>query len=150
MHTWHKNYSSAPLACYNGLFSDTTDQVGAPTSAAWPARADGPLINNIKYEYIHQHDINVKQITLDDYVARTGIVPDALTMDVEGAEMRVLQGAAVTLAEHHPQIWVSVHPDLMARDYGNQPHDVHGYLAGLGYTGTHLATDHEQHFHYFH
>jgi hypothetical protein len=62
--------------------------------------------------------------------------------------MCVLQGAEHTLVEHHPQIWVSIHPDLMMRDYGDQPHELYGYLGRRGYTGKHLATDHEQHWHF--
>jgi FkbM family methyltransferase len=146
-HTWMKNYPCPPRACYDGLFSSVTDEERT-AFPVWPAHSDGLLIGNNKYEYIHQHDQSIKQITIDDYVAWTGIVPDALTIDVEGAELCVLQGAHDTLVAHHPQIWVSIHPDLMERDYGDLPHELYGYLGRRGYTGTHLATDHEQHWHF--
>jgi hypothetical protein len=42
-------------------------------------------------------------------------------------------------------VWVSVHPDMMLRDYGTEAEELHAFMADHGYTGEHLATDHEQH-----
>lgn len=145
--TWERNYSQKPLACYAGLLSNVTD-TKVKTFKPWPAASTGLLIDRNKYQYIHEHDAVVKQLTLDDFVARSGIVPNALTMDVEGAELLILQGAENTLAEHQPIVWVSVHPDLMERDYQATAADVHYFLENLGYTATHLATDHEEHWLY--
>jgi FkbM family methyltransferase len=143
--TWERNYPNVtPLAFYSGLLSDETDETGG-LSVAWPTSSTGPLIDRNSYQYIHQHAEHVHQITLDDMVARSGIVPDALTIDVEGAELNVLRGGAGVLDTHHPLVWVSIHPDLIERDYHATDTDVHDLMAHLGYTGTHLATDHEQH-----
>lgn len=146
--TWERNYPGVrPRACYDGLISDkTTDP--RPFAYGWPAGSDGPLIDRNKYQYIHEHSADVVEMTLDDLVGRTGVVPDAVTMDVEGAELLVLHGGEQTLRAHHPLMWVSVHPDLGERDYGITPDQVHAFMADLGYTGQHLATDHEQHWLY--
>lgn len=146
--TWAKNYGDeVPLECYDGLFSDrTTDR--RTQFYVWPDCADGPLIDRQKYQYIHANDHNIPEMRMDDFVQRTGTVPSAITMDVEGAELLVLKGAQETLREHRPRVWVSVHPDLMARDYDCTPDQVHDFMASLGYKAEHLATDHEQHFCY--
>jgi FkbM family methyltransferase len=145
--TWQQNFGDvSPLACYDGLCSDvTTDK--RTYFLPWPECADGPLIDRNKYQYIHEHGEGVAQIRLDDFVDR-GPAPDAITMDVEGAELLVLQGASDTLANFRPLVWASVHPDLGERDYGVAPEQVHDYMASHGYVGTHLGTDHEQHWLY--
>lgn len=142
--TWHKNFSADPRACYWGLVSDkTTDNTD--TFAPWPTQTDGPLIDRNAYQYIHQHTEGLGEMRLDDLVARSGIAPDAITIDVEGAELLVLQGAAETLRQHHPLCWVSVHPDLGERDYGVVPADVHDFMNAAGYMGAFLGRDHEEH-----
>ena len=146
--TWERNYGlMTPLACYPGLLSDeTTDRT--TTFGPWPAVADGPLIDRNKYQYIHNHDVEVGQRTLDDLVQRSGIIPDAITMDVEGAELLVLHGATTTLVDHRPLVWVSVHPDLIERDYDTTADHVHRFMESLGYTAFFLARDHEEHWFY--
>lgn len=146
--TWERNYDTPPRACYDGLFGPETDDERTEFTR-WPTGVDGPLIDRNRYQYLHEHDNHVRQLRLDDFVERTGIIPDAITMDVEGAELRVLQGASTTLRKHHPPVWVSVHPDLGLRDYGVRPAQVHSFMANLGYsTRKKLAVDHEQHFFY--
>lgn len=146
--TWRKNYSTSPLGFYDGLFSNVTSDDRCKRFRTWPTAAWGPLIDRNKYQYIHEHDAGTREMRLDDFVTRSGIIPTALTMDVEGAELLVLQGARETLEQHHPKVWVSIHPDLMERDYGTTPDQVHAFMEGLGYRGEHIATDHEAHWVY--
>jgi FkbM family methyltransferase len=54
-------------------------------------------------------EIEVETMTLDTYVERSGVRPDLLKIDVEGAEALVLQGASRLLAEIGPQVVVSTH-----------------------------------------
>lgn len=148
--TWEKNFDKFPVAFYDGLFSSkTTDErVSGGTFRLFPPSAGEPIIDRNKYQYIHDNDANIPEITLDDYVKRTGIIPNAITMDVEGAEFLVLQGANETLQKHHPKVWISIHPDMSVRDYGTTKEDVLGMMKAFGYEGTHLATDHEEHFYF--
>jgi FkbM family methyltransferase len=46
----------------------------------------------------------VTQVTLDEYIQRTGSQPDLVKIDTEGADLQVLKGAAATLAIHRPLV----------------------------------------------
>jgi len=147
--TWNKNYDVPPLASYWGLFDTKTRDDYDKGFDIWEKAQNEQIIDRNKYQYIHESSSDITHIELDRYVTETGIVPDALTMDVEGAELLVLQGAEKTLKEHHPKLWVSIHPDLGERDYQVTKNMTIEYLENLGYVGEHLSTDHEEHW-YFH
>lgn len=53
--------------------------------------------------------IEVRTLRLDDHCAEHGLAPSAIKIDVEGAEMSVLQGARETLARHRPLLFLSTH-----------------------------------------
>jgi len=52
----------------------------------------------------------VKQLTLDTFCRDENVVPDVIKIDVEGAELYVLEGAQEVLMKHRPLIFLSVHP----------------------------------------
>jgi FkbM family methyltransferase len=52
----------------------------------------------------------VGSITLDQFVSDSGIVPDVIKIDVEGAELLVLQGAERVLERYRPDLILGVHP----------------------------------------
>lgn len=151
--TWEKNMSVPPLATLHALLSDksTTDPFPRGfygTQGAYPLAAENDIVDRNAYTYIHENTENVPEIKLDDFVKLTGYVPDALTMDVEGAELLILKGAENTLRDHKPKLFISIHPDLGERDYGVKPEQVHAYLDQFGYVGEYLATDHEEHWYF--
>lgn len=149
--TWERNALAPPLGCYAGLVGENTEvpfdqDYDNDLIAGWPVPAHtDQLVSKLAYRYLHEHTRTTPQTSVDDYVSRTGHVPRALNMDVEGAELLVLRGANRTLHQHRPLVWVSIHPDLGERDYGFTPQNVHDYMDALGYRAEHLATDHEQH-----
>ena len=70
--------------------------------------------------------LEVRTVRLDDHCAQHGLAPSALKIDVEGAELVVLEGARETLARHRPVIFLSTH--------GAQVHAASlQVLRGLGY-----------------
>jgi len=56
----------------------------------------------------------VSSTTLDVFVMETGIIPDILKVDTEGAEHLFLMGAEVTIRDHRPTLYVVVHSPFCA------------------------------------
>lgn len=63
---------------------------------------------------------DIELVPLDSFE----LAPDVVKIDVEGAEMQVLEGAAATLAAHRPAVFVEAHQAL---------DEVAGFLSRLGY-----------------
>lgn len=57
--------------------------------------------------------VEVETIAIDDFVARTQLVPDVIKMDIEGAEQLALDGMKDTLRRYAPHLIVETFP--MAR-----------------------------------
>lgn len=145
-HTWQHNDQLQPLACYNGFIStDTTDHQWTLDHRQWPLASNGPLSTHIAFKHLFNDYDETPSITFDSLVNHVGRPPDAINIDVEGAEVAVLESCAETLRTHHPKVWVSIHPDLMAKWYDTKPDDVHRIMSGHGYHGVRLAVDHEEH-----
>lgn len=79
---------------------------------------------------------------MDDWCAQSGVAPDLLKCDVEGAELLVFKGAERTLAEQTPMIFTEM-LRKWAKAFDYHPNDMIAYLAGFGYRcfGLSLADD---------
>lgn len=157
MAMWEKNGLPDPLACVNALVSNRVQRAEEnPTWSGlesegdrpWPPSAYGTLTQARSYRYIHEHAHRVPQISLDFFSSLRGIIPQAITIDVEGAEFHVLRGASMILEVHRPLVWVSVHPDLLLRDYASTVGDIHQFMNSVGYDEEYINTDHEVHMFY--
>lgn len=152
-YTWDANQLPAPLGCFVGFAANETNLAPVdvepvftePDKDGWPACAYGPLVAENAFRNVNERFHDTPQIKLDHYLA-TGACPDVITMDVEGAELEVLRGAYRVLRYVRPTVFVSIHPEFMHHNWGYEAEHLHKYMAKVGYTGTHLATDHEQHF----
>ncbi len=58
--------------------------------------------------------ISVPQTSLDAYCARHHISPEVIKIDVEGAELDVLEGARQVMLRQRPLVFLSVHPRQIA------------------------------------
>jgi len=145
---WERNYEVAPFYCVPALVGDK-EQGETSITHAWPKQAKGDLVDKNAYTYIHDNLDKVSMTTIDAIAALQYAPPDAITIDIEGAELLALRGAKNTLKKHHPLVFVSIHPDLGERDYGLKNGEVQEYLAQFGYKGKHIATDHEQHWFFY-
>lgn len=146
--TWEHNFNVPPMGCFDGLMGNTTnDRAEVLPKHTFP-ECGNDLIHYMAYTYIHEHGHIAPQIRLDDYVKRSGITPTAITMDVEGAELEVIRGGEKTLRDNNLQVWISIHPDLGERDYKVRDGEVQEFMAQLGYSAKHLATDHEEHWYF--
>lgn len=77
----------------------------------------------------------VSMTTLDAIC--NGLLPDVVKIDVEGAEMLVLQGAEGLLARAAPMLLIGVHPEPMLA-MGEAPADLIAFLEARGFCGHHL------------
>lgn len=147
--TWDKNYDVPPLACYWGLFDNKTRDDYDKGFDIWEKADNEQIIDRNKYQYIHESTSDITHIELDKYVSETGIVPDAITMDTEGSCYLIVQGAEKTLKENNIKVWISVHPELMARDYKCAPDDLFKFMESLGYSKEFIAEEHEQYYYFW-
>ena len=74
--------------------------------------------------------------TLDRYAEETGLIPDAIKIDVEGAEVQVLLGASELLRRHRPVLLIGVHPFWWPP--GQDPAALESTLSEAGYGATRL------------
>jgi FkbM family methyltransferase len=77
-------------------------------------------------------------ISLDDFFLPRGVVPDVIKIDVQGAELQALQGAERLLREHHPVLFLEVHPRIIGQ-FGGTVGEVHDLLARHGYRLSRIA-----------
>jgi len=144
---YKRNNLKDPIHSFCGFLSDVDVPENKDVSP-WPACAlEGDVIEKRKYRNVHDTDDQkiVQSMRLDTFVEDMGCVPDHLSIDIEGAELLMLKGAEKTLKKYHPLVWVSVHDDLLERDYGVTKEDVYLFLDECGYELELLAVDHERH-----
>ena len=77
-----------------------------------------------------------RQITLDDYCEEHALSPAVVKIDVEGAELGVLRGAANMLQATRPHVFLSVHPRGIA-ELGGSLDELRELAADLGYVWRH-------------
>ena len=76
----------------------------------------------------------VQCIALDDFVEKTGAVPDFIKLDAAGAEIGVLKGGSRVISQHSPRMVVQLyHPDVTVERYGYHVGQVIDALAGYNY-----------------
>lgn len=142
--TWEANGLALPLVTCEAFVADAASGVPVVTSRGWPESAASDIeCPAMAYRALGTH-LDVPATTIDDVVASGIAPPDAINIDVEGAEWLVLRGAEQTLLTHRPLVWVSVHPDLM-EGFGHTPEDLYAWMFEVGYGRQYLGTDHEQH-----
>ncbi len=126
------------ITCHNfGL----ADQNGDVTFYIAPYNGVNASLQNVAdAEDSIQHVGQIQR--MDDWCAATGIAPDLLKCDVEGAELLVFRGAEQTLATQTPMIFTEM-LRKWAKAFGYHPNDMIAYLAGFGYRcyGLSLADD---------
>ena len=99
-------------------------------------------------ESIDDHD-NFPTITIDDFVKLSGLVPDLITMDVEGSELEILYGGVDTIINHNCAYMISVHPIFMFNNHGTYERELFDLLGNNGYKWDYIDYDHEFHYWFY-
>lgn len=138
---WEMNGFKNPAAMHCSYAG--AERNGQPGSGiGWPSESIGPECDAQAYVSLAFANLhNISTITIDWMRPR----PDAITIDIEGAELLALRGAEETLRTRRPLVWVSIHEDLMVRDYHTDAEDLYHYMGDLGYANEFIARDHETH-----
>lgn len=156
--TFEGNGFEPPAAWFCGFISDVTDLNPPKDSWAkergddgtgWPWCSHGKIIPDFGFRHLAEQADSTPQITLDDLVEATGLVPNGVVMDIEGAEFRALQGAEKTLREYRPLMWVSIHPTTLWEWYQATTLEMHRYMIGLDYWPVFLGASSEELWGYF-
>jgi FkbM family methyltransferase len=122
------------IAAANGLTMTVQEiALGDDTGTATLYLSDSTdSSNSLNPEFrAHSKEIVVPLETIDDYVARTGVVPSVLKIDTETTEPEVLAGAEKLIREHRPWIMVEVL-------YALVEDRLHAVMDQFGYTYYHL------------
>jgi FkbM family methyltransferase len=106
-----------------------------------PDRTEG-VSGLVPVNGFQRRDVAVSTVDLE--VGVLGLRPDVLKIDVEGAEFDVLRGAEETLRTDRPTIFLSIHPQALAK-LGHSEELVIDWLRARGYRCDVLARDHEVH-----
>lgn len=128
---WEANNLKKPLANYVAFASDVIEprEQFIPTGA-WPTCASGDIIGDHGFRELRDPD-TIPQITLD----ALPLIPQIISIDVEGSEGRVLRGAEQTLRKYHPRIYLSLHPEFL-RTYDEWGAELRKWIIDLGYEET--------------
>lgn len=165
---WDANSLPTPRSTWAGFVADKDYIPGnchfrLGYKDGWPLIAHTPFLNEANQfrKVIERFDI--PSITIDSFVKERGIIPTAITLDIEGAEFLAMRGAHDTLKAHHPKIWMSIHmhPEdgytgdadrlidhtvgPLLYDYQSTRGDLLSYMEDFGYTSTYLGYCHEEH-----
>ena len=77
----------------------------------YSSKKESPINSIVKFDQFKKYKKEkLKQITLDSFCDESGLIPEVIKIDVEGAEINVLKGAKNILKKYKPIIYLSIHP----------------------------------------
>jgi hypothetical protein len=144
-----------PQAMFAGLIGSVPNEYWKPEQnyRDWPecARSSVCIGNDDSGFFFRNYNslsdgvsLKIPIVSLDVFCSTVGISPNALTIDVEGAELQVLEGADRILSGKHIPVWVSIHPDQVGK-FGDTVDGIQEFMEARGYSGTLLEIAHEEH-----
>ena len=69
------------------------------------------LSNNVESDSHFGILVSVEGISLDSFFSKKTVLPDLIKIDVEGAELQVLEGMRQLLQTTNPQLFLEIHPE---------------------------------------
>lgn len=142
---WEANNLADPLF-FAGFASDNTTE-------GWEKGIYG--LDDITGEVIPDHGFKelrdpdtMPQVKIDDFIKTIPIIPNVISMDVEGSEGKVLRGAEETIRKYKPILYISMHPEFLITQYNEWTAELRGWIKDLDYDEVLLDYQHECHFLY--
>jgi len=89
------------------LLSDNIESGYASTSQL--IKGGGTAIPKAELESIGFFRETIKLKTLDNFVEESGVIPNIIKVDIEGAEVLFLKGSLKTLTKHKPVLFIELH-----------------------------------------
>lgn len=128
-------YDNFSILCENVKINDLTDKVELHNVAIWDSvtkldLTNSSLKNSGMFRAHEAPNGTVEGIPLDDLVSNRNI--DAIKIDVEGAELRVLKGATAIITEARPHFSIEVHSAKAFKE-------INSFLASYGYEVVSIA-----------
>lgn len=144
---WEANKLDRPILNFVGFAANENYEQIKGLSSDWPECANGEIIGDHGFKELADPG-DIPRVKIDSIVDVFRITPTVISMDVEGSEGRVIEGAEETIKKHKPKIWLSGHPEFMFRLYGEYLGDLRQKIKNYGYEETLLAYSHEVHLFY--
>lgn len=139
---WEANGLKQPYS-YDGFITNKTNSRMAITGG-WPRYMPKEIFTGNHQLRTHQEEYaHIDRMTLDYYCQQVRKTPDVIMMDVEGAEVDVIDGAKDVLRNHSPVVFISVHEEIAK--YGRTREELFLKMESFGYFAKHIHTDHEEH-----
>lgn len=115
---------------------------------AWPEPAAGEPDPATGFHHLDEHG-SVNDIrTVDEIMEASKFRPSAITCDIEGGEILMIEGMHDTLQAYRPKVWMSVHDEITRDRYSRDGWEVDEFFRDNDYDPIFLATDHERHMMY--
>lgn len=147
--TWEANDLPKPLGMFSGLASNkTTSILSTHELRNWPVRTEEYVEGTTGFTHLAESVDHFPEMTLDDLCSKLGIMPDIITIDIEGSELEACKGTINLIKHYQPAFLLSVHPEFMFHNHNTYERELHDLLRNNKYTGTWLDYDHEHHWLY--
>ena len=117
---------------FNGLVSDCEGEFEINAVAGMEEYSSMGPISHPSMADTKSTSFRAPAMRLDELVARHGLKPGLIKVDVEGAEHMVFAGAVETLKQHRPFV-ISELSDPLLRNLGGSAAGVVAFFEGLGY-----------------
>lgn len=157
---WANKLQQRVVGWYVGLLGGPDDEGGRDDGVicrwnrdmptwAWPEYAALDPDPETGFHHLDEHAVVNEVWTVDELLADVGFVPTAITCDIEGGEIKMIEGMRETLTNHRPKVWMSIHDEFIADRYGIPYPAGHtlidNFFIEYGYDPVFLAHDHERH-----
>lgn len=153
--TWEGNELGMPPMCVVGFAGDQTYE--PPESDAWneqrrhlmevrvdgwPRCSNGPIVPDFGFSMLNERQADVPGWRMDDLAQATGLIPDHVVFDIEGAEWHAMTGCQALCDRYgqRPMLWVSVHEPHMAEAYDRRMGDIIRLVVSWDYLYRYLGT----------